>query len=446
MIKEMTSPTPLSNKNSPHTSLQAEYRYRKAERGDLQLRFFPEAFQPGLRDKEERNTYRLGARHAFSPGSIILASLTHQDADLRQSSDQLAPPVTFFDFKRPEDVLSSELQYLFRSRYVNLISGAGYVYIDGRLDRTVGRIVAPRITFSTLSTDVQHTNFYTYSYINLLTNLTFTVGLSADLLNDDRQQVGDRDEFHPKFGMIWNPFPATTVRAAVFSVLKRTLIANQTLEPTQVAGFNQFFDDFNGTEAWRYGGAIDQKFTKDIFGGVEFSKRELKVPVLVAGNPVEPDMDEYLGRAYLFWTPHRWLALRAPYIFERLRSDIRSTGEPKELDTQRIPLGINFFHPSGLFTSLTATYFNQDFKFYLTSTSGRARSVRDDFRTVDAAVGYRLPKRYGFITVGATNLFDERFKFFDTNLFFSAEEIPFARSAIIQPERTFFARLTLAFP
>ena len=27
------------------------------------------------------------------------------------------------------------------------------------------------------------------------------------------------------------------------------------------------------------GAAIDQKFTKELFGGVEFSKRDLKVPV-----------------------------------------------------------------------------------------------------------------------------------------------------------------------
>ena len=99
-------------------------------------------------------------------------------------------------------------------------------------------------------------------------------------MSGDSLDVGDKDQFNPKFGITWNPFPATTVRAAVFRVLKRTLITDQTLEPTQVAGFNQFFDDVNGTEAWRYGGAIDQKFTKDIFGGVEFSKRDLKVPFL----------------------------------------------------------------------------------------------------------------------------------------------------------------------
>ncbi len=31
------------------------------------------------------------------------------------------------------------------------------------------------------------------------------------------------------------------------------MITRQTIEPTQVAGFNQFFDLDNGTDAWNYG-------------------------------------------------------------------------------------------------------------------------------------------------------------------------------------------------
>ena len=105
------------------------------------------------------------------------------------------------------------------------------------------------------------------------------------------------------------------------------MITQQTLEPTQVAGFNQFFDDLNLTEAWRYGAAIDQKFTKDLFGGVEFSKRDLKVPFLILQlilptlRPKKRTGKKYLARTYLFWTPHPWWALRAQYIFERFKRD-----------------------------------------------------------------------------------------------------------------------------
>ena len=65
---------------------------------------------------------------------------------------------------------------------------------------------------------------------------------SGDFFNGDSDAEDDTDQFNPKFGVTWNPFTNTTLRAAAFRTLKRTLITDQTLEPTQVAGFNQFFD------------------------------------------------------------------------------------------------------------------------------------------------------------------------------------------------------------
>jgi outer membrane receptor protein involved in Fe transport len=121
-------------------------------------------------------------------------------------------------------------------------------------------------------------------------------------------------------------------------------------------------------------------------------------------------------------------------MFERFKSQ-GLTDQPEELNTHRVPLGISFFHPSGLSAGLKATYFNQDGRFVLLNTRD-VRSGSDDFWTVDAAISYRLPKRYGFITVGATNLFDQKFKFFDRD----------ARNPTIQPDRTFFGRITLALP
>jgi len=113
---------------------------------------------------------------------------------------------------------------------------------------------------STTGLVLKHGNVYAYSYINLIKNVTITAAASYD--HADSEFLDNvKDQFNPKFGIVWNPFPGTTVRAAVFRTLKRTLITQQTLEPTQVAGFNQFFDDADLTEAWRYGGAIDQKFT-----------------------------------------------------------------------------------------------------------------------------------------------------------------------------------------
>ncbi len=154
--------------------------------------------------------------------------------------------------------------------------------------------------------------------------MIFTAGVSADFLNGDSLEIDGKNEVNPKFGVEWNPMPGTTVRAAAFKTLKRTLVTDQTLEPTQVAGFNQFFDDPNGTSSWRYGAGIDQKFTRDVFAGAEFSKRDVKSPFIIrrpGGMPTRccqhEDIKEYLGRAYAFWTPHPWWAFSAQYLYEK---------------------------------------------------------------------------------------------------------------------------------
>jgi tetratricopeptide (TPR) repeat protein len=421
----------------PDTSIQAEYRYRDLEQGDVQQRFFPEDFFRTQRTEEQRHTFRLGARHAFSPGSILLGSFIYQDSDGRLRAENFPAGALFFDDKVPQTAFSAELQHLFRLRYLNLRTGAGYVGVDRKDDTTI-EFPGSEPFRSVTDEDLQHFNVYAYADVNLLKNLTATVGLSFDSLSGDEDV--DKDQLNPKFGITWSPLPGTTLRAAAFRVLKRTLITDQTIEPTQVAGFNQFFDDSDLTEAWHYGGAIDQKFTSSLFGGVEFSKRDLTVPGLLdlsdPFNPVNRDADwnEYLGRAYLFWTPHPWLALRAQYLFERFERPLLG---PTELDTQRVPLGIGFFHPSGLSASLTATYWKQDGTFTsFFDPTVPVRSGSDDFWTVDAAISYRLPKRYGFISVGATNLFDEKFNFFEVN----------RDNPTIQPTRAVFARITLAFP
>jgi len=429
---------------NPKTSFQAEFRRRDNERGDLQQRFFTDDVFPGQRNTEERYTGRLGGRHAFSPSSILLGSFTILDSDSGLSDNQPPDPgLNSVNFSIPERAYAVEFQHLFRSPYVNLTTGVGYFDIDREFGITLNFEGMPPIMPDLTSADIQHFNTYAYAYINVLKNVTFTIGLSADFVDDESPIVGETETFNPKFGVTWEPILGTTLRAAAFRVLKRTLITDQTLEPTQVAGFNQFFDEANGTKSWRYGVALDQKFGANVFAGAEFSKRDLETPYLaVSENPLNPpardsDWDEYIARAYLFWTPHPWLSLRGEYLFEHFERDEEFTAGINELETYRVPLGINFFHPSGLSTSLNVTYVNQDGEIEAVAIEPHPiRSASTDFWLVDAALNYRLPKRYGFISVGVTNLFDEDFQFFD---------IAFDNPSF-RPTRQFFARLTLAFP
>jgi tetratricopeptide (TPR) repeat protein len=432
---------------SPQTSIQGEYRYRNSERGDLNQQFFPDNFFPGQRNNEERNILRLGGRHAFSPDSIILGSYTFQHSNVSVADNQFPRfPISSLDSKlRNERAFGTEIQHLFRSRYFNLSSGMGYFDVDGTIKQTLGLNLPPppfgpgfiEIP-ATINTITHHFNIYSYAYLNFIKNVTLTLGVSFDSLTGDFPGE-DQHQPNPKVGLTWNPFASTTVRAAAFRVLKRTLVTNQTLEPTQVSGFNQFFDDTNLARSWRYAGAIDQKFTKDLFGGVEVSKRDLTVPFIGSGAsgpaPQEADWTEHLARSYLFWTPAPSLALRAEYQYERARHDEQFSQGVTRLDTHRVPLGLGFFHPSGLSAFLTATYSHQRGKFDLVS-GAPSRSGSDDFWLLDAGIRYRLPDRHGFVSIGATNLLDKKFKFFDTN----------PKNPTIQPNRFIFTTITLALP
>jgi hypothetical protein len=435
---------------SSNTSIQAEYRYRKLSRGDTRFRFFNEDFFPGERNNERTNYYRLGVRHNFTPDSILIATGGYQTKDSSLNDIQPGFPLASIEAKLPSRAGNGEVQHLFRSQYINLVSGVGYANINAALQSNVvidPLLVPPpfNLVQATVDADQKHTNLYSYSYLRFIPNVIATVGVSGDFLDSDAQQIGNRSQVNPKFGFVWNPLPNTTIRAAAFRTLKRTLITDQTLEPTQVAGFNQFFDDTNGTQAWRYGAAINQKFPQHVYGGVEVSKRDLKTSYLDfftdPANPVGRTVkwQEYQGRGYLFWTPHDWLAVRAEYYYEKLKRDSSFTDGPSELTTHRVPLGVNFYHPSGLIGYVTQTYFNQEGSFEAFPQQGIIggfKSGSASFWTTDLGVSYRLPNRYGLFTIGVNNLFDKNFRWFDADV----------TNSSIQPNRLAFAKLTLALP
>jgi tetratricopeptide (TPR) repeat protein len=420
---------------SPKTSIQAEYRFRDREQGDLQQRFFQDAFLPSLTDSQEKHGIRLGGRHTLSPGSIVLASLTYQEVESQNRIDEIAGPDSYLLTTGPQDSYGAEGQYLYRSRRLDVTSGVGYFNIDGEI-RTQLQLFGFVEDLPTVLTQYDHVNAYAYGNVKPLTNLTLTVGGSFDHLSGDLPG-GGRDQFNPKLGVTWTPVPGTTLRAAAFRTLKRTLITDQTLEPTQVAGFNQFYDDINQTEAWRYGGAIDQTFGRNVYAGAEFSRRDMTVPwVDLDAVTKEADWKESLGRAYLFATPHPWLALKAEYLYERFEREGLSLGV-QELKTHRVPLGVGFFHRSGLSVSLTTTYWKQDGVFEdVFAPEPTLQAGKSDFWLVDAAVSYRLPKRFGFLSVGATNLTDKDFEYFEVDF----------DNPTIQPTRSIFAKVTLAVP
>jgi len=428
------------------TSVQAEYRRRETDRGDLEPRFFADEIRPPRRDSESKDTVRLGARHTSGPGSIVLASAMYQRARLDSVTRDIDPVFQRLEVHQNDHAFAGELQHLFRSGSLDLVMGAGYFEVDGE-DFSAATLALPPppdgpgtiVVREPIDPLTRHGNAYVYAHVRCPAGVKLTLGASGDVLRS--KTGGDREQVNPKVGVTWSPLAATTLRASAFRALKRTLITDQTLEPLDVAGFNQLFDDVPATRSWRYGVGADQKFSRTVFGGVEGTRRDMTVPIQVDSGGSQERREfswkEYLARSYLYWAPGSWLALRAEYFFERLMRDGPfGTGGVREASTHRVPLGLAVFHPSGLSAFAGATYYRQ------TGTFGDVepfRAGRDRFWLVDGGVRMQLPRRYGSIGVVATNVLNQRFRFFENSGFEN-------QNPTIQPARTVLARLTLAIP
>jgi len=323
-----------------------------------------------------------------------------------------------------------EARFLYESSSINLTTGLGY--FDANIDETINFGPFPA---TMQETDSTHKNAYLYADLNYLKELTVILGLSGD----DFEELGvEKSQINPKIGIIWSPLPYTTFRAAAFRTLKRTLTSSQTIEPTQIAGFNQFFDDVNGTDAWRYGMAIDQTVSPNLFLGAEISRRYMEVPVLslaVPGETIEVDEDETFGRSYIYWAPADWMALSAEYQFEQFDRDVNALN-PEALiqsTTHRIPLELRFFHPGGTFARVRGTFVDQDGQFE--SSTGTVFFGSDRFFVVDASLGYRFPRRLGLASIEVRNLFDTSFSFQDSD----------PTNSSVSRERLILAKLKLSF-
>jgi tetratricopeptide (TPR) repeat protein len=405
---------------SPELSFQAEYGEVHTQRGDSFFAFDPLQAVP-LRFKDTARLARLGARYEVNPGSDFVLSTINQSF----TSDF----VNLLDNSQNRfvgDATSAEVQYTASvASWVGLIAGFGDT-IGERF--VVGGGPAPHTTYE----DV-------YIYTDLHDNanrLHLTLGVSGDSFEQGEQQL---HVTCPKVGLLLSPAPGSTVRAAAFRTVKRPFIASQTIEPTQVAGFNQFFDDIDATVSWRYGLGLDQRLPFGATVGVEATARDLDVPSFV------PDVTwhEREERAYLYLPiasrrdagserAVSW-AFTAEYQNERLRRDEANTGFEgyTRLDTRYVPLTITaFFGP--LSARLRTTHVSQE--GLLTAGIGAdSFPVNSNFWITDLALDYRLPNRHGALSIGASNIFDREFQYVD----------PVAATPRFAKGRLLFVRLRL---
>jgi hypothetical protein len=361
--------------------------------------------------KEESKTFRFSGHYVLDSGDDWIWSAAVEDRD----GDVLSFPDGALFTNSEARPYAVELQRLLNLGPTQVVAGIGYLEENDH---------SP---FEQVDVRTESANAYAYAqWRSSRYALSVLAGLAGEWFELDTTSIDtriDRNELSPKFGIVWSPRAGTTLRAAAFSSVRRPFIRSQTIEPTQVAGFNQFFTGFEqfygdvkGTISERVGVAIDQAFPRSTFAGAEVTARHLDVPALTLDR--DSTWREKTAHIYLYkaCSPSTgqslfggWrVALLADGEYEKVERPQILTGSEGivDLKTIRAPLGVQFFTGVGLNLRIATTYVEQEGSFS-TDLDAPVVGKDDDAWITDISLEYRLSQRLGVIAVGVRNVFDE---------------------------------------
>ncbi len=436
-------------------NLQAEFRTRETQHGDIVLNFNPDFFSQKNSLKFEEDIARIGARYAISPQQDFIVSAMYANRESKSTSQSFGQ--TPINLQSNSQAYQVEAQYHLRKQPLNLVAGGGiYEIWSDRLSQLekVDPNCPPTICVKSLNKE-QNNNLHLYSNVNLPNSMTATLGVSYNSYRNNSGIEGvdtlHFSEADPKIGLQWDLINNLRLRSAWFETVRPGLIAQQTIEPTQVSGFNQLFDDPIGTRSRRKGIGLDARISKDLYGGIEGSIRQLAVPFL--GGEIE-NQKEQLYRAYIYGLFSTKWSFTSELQFEKFSRNenlIRNGIQPNNIQTLSIPTSLNYFNSNGTFFKLTGTYVRQDLERlsdrFTNPLKDRGEYPLDlkieglsNFFLLDAVIGYRLPRRRGLISIEGRNLLNEEF-FFRNSQFYVSQPIP-PRYA---PYRALAVQLTLNF-
>lgn len=412
---------------TPKLNIQAEVRTQEKEHGDIELDFNPKSFDKREKREFRKNTVRLGAKYSLSEKQDIILSTIYGN---RKFEGMNLPQ--FSNLRN--NLYQVEAQYLFRDKYFNMIIGGGASFRESNSSNP-----SPDI-----NDKYERKNAYLYTFWNLPNNISTTLGFSYSSFHAKRNSVSayQINEFDPKLGIQWDLTKDLRLRLAWIETIKNDLLVQQTIEPTQVAGFNQFFDDPNGTKSKRQGVGLDLHILSNLYGGIESSIRKLKIPFI--DKKGDHEQTEQIYRAYLYGLINTNWSVTGEFAFESFkRNKIIAGSNPSNIQTLSSPVSINYFNPGGIFAKVTGTFVRQNIDRGIPILSdpniGKTEGL-SDFFIVDAVAGYRLPARRGLLSFEVKNIFNEDFYYRNTWLQVSEPVLP-----RYIPSRTFFLQLTLNY-
>jgi hypothetical protein len=400
------------------------------ETGDLPLRQFPSLLNLERFDVQQTNV-GLAWHRRISAATDIAVSATGNETEV-VGAVLGGSPVARLTARGPQ----VEGQWVHRRGQTTYVAGAGTY--DGTLNLT------------SLSSGVEqegddvYSNAYGYATFRDLWRFDLTGGLALEDVDHASGLVTPRDSFqiptlvsvseqkvNPKLGVSFQAGSSTVFRGTAYGRLASGIGRVQSLEPTQVAGFNQIFEDPGGTQSWNYGLGFDQSLGKKFFVGGSYMWRRMEVPEASCPTPddfsncrgqeastlVLQDSDADIASAYVNGTLGKRVAASVDWTWEDQIYDSAAGGQffpfQDRVKTSRVRPQARVFLPWGFYGSVAATRYSQSVRQDDDLATPGTVTQHAAFWIQDLELGYRLPKRYGTVAIEARNLGDREFSFFD---------------------------------
>ena len=413
-------------------SYQVNVQLGSKDSGDLPLPDLPASPQFITLDSEFTNI-GFGYHRILSPSAHLAVSAIYNETE-QETTDLFSGIKGEGTLKGPQ----VEVQSVFRmGKKMSWIVGAGG--FDGSVELESGG--------TEISEDDTFINGYAYVRFGDLGPFEVTVGGSVDHVNApsgllvlensrfiQAEIAFEETKFNPKLGVSVYLPSKTVLRAAGYYHTAPSIGRIQSLEPTQVAGFNQFFDEAGGTRSLSYGFGVDQEFTSHLFGGLSVLRRDLNIPYASCSTPdpnfncfsqtvdviAHQDSTDDYWSAYVNAALGKFVAAGVEYTQEQFDFEVGFTTSPTPfkdfIEREKLKPQVRLFLPSGFFAAASGTHYDEHVHQFDDFASSARTTVESKFWIADLLVGYKFPKRYGSVILEARNLGDREFGFYDRAL------------------------------
>jgi hypothetical protein len=415
-------------------------------------------YDPTLREQEIQDpNLLLGYHRDWGNGNHTLvlyrslqdyfsSSDAQYTAPLLVNPPYLTPYSAITSMQRTTELNSVEVQHSYQSDWQNIILGGRYQSeamqtansADENIFTTTPQPLpnAPRV-----DVNFERLSFYGYYEVKLFDSLTLTGGATYDWerfpLNISTlplsAEESERERLSPKFGIDWRSPDGTRLRADYTRSMGGLINdSSTTIEPTEVAGFNQAFRSLipesagfgtpPATQFETWGLGADHKFATgtylDVEGQLLTSTGNQLIGAWANGGPIpvpatvgDLSQSQYFQEKDAFASVYQLigkdLSVGARYTLCSADLSTHVTLPPSTINASlynlhenstlnEISLFANYYLPCGFFGQLEANWWDQ---YNIT-----AGEPGDNFWQFNVYAGYRFPRRHVQIMVGVLNL------------------------------------------